>query len=77
MSPAAVLARAHLADDDRIDRFQMRRIGLQRQVDVECPATSMSGGGAEMVFHVARALHVVGLEALAAELAEQRRQRLA
>ena len=33
------------------------------------PAISMIGRGAEVVFHVAGALHVVGLEALAAEFA--------
>ena len=36
-----VLARAHLADDDRIDRFQVRRVGLQRQMHL-WPAISTS-----------------------------------
>ena len=71
-----VLPRAHLADHHRIDRLQMRRIGLQR--DMHRRAADLDiGRGAEMVFHVARTLHVVGLEAGAAELAEHGGERLA
>ena len=75
VSPAPVLARAHLADDDRIDRLEMRRVWLQRQMHAMAGDLHV-GRGAEVVFHVAGALHVVGLEAFAAELAEQRGQRL-
>ncbi len=70
-----VLSRPHLADHHRIDRFEVRRVGLQRDVDL-APGDLEVGRGAEMVFHVTRALHVVGLEAGAPELAEHRGQRL-
>ena len=71
----AVLPRANLADDHGIDGFQVRRVWLQRQMDV-VPGDLDIGRCAEVVLHVAGALHVVGLEAFAAELAEQRGQRL-
>ena len=70
-----VLPRAHLADHHRIDGFQVRRVGLQRQMDAMAGHVDV-GGGAQMVFYVAGALHVVGLEAFAAELREHRGQRL-
>ncbi len=53
----------------------MRGIRLQRQVHV-VPGDLHVGGGAEVVLHVAGSLHVVGLEALAAEFGEQCGQRL-
>ena len=71
----AVLPRAHLADHDRVHRLQMRRVGLQREVHLVTGDLDV-GRGAEVVFHVARALHVVGLEALAAEFGEHRGERL-
>src|SRR5690606_3264779 len=64
-----VLLGAHLAEDDRVHRLEVAGVGGQRQVDgvaVEGPV----GGGAEVVFHVARAVHVLGLEAAALELVE-------
>ena len=72
--PSPVLARADLADDDGIDRFQVRRIGLQGQMH-HPPGDLHVDRGAQMVFHVAGALHVVRLEALAAEFAEHGGQR--
>ena len=48
-----ILARTHLADHDRIDRLQMRRVGLQRQMHA-VPADIDVGRRAEVVFHVAR-----------------------
>ena len=62
---------AHLADDDRIDRFQVRRIGGQRQVDgvaVELPVA----GGAQMILDVPRAADVLRMGRAAAELVEDR-----
>ncbi len=62
---------ADLAEDDRVHRLEVAGVGGQRQVDgvaVEGPV----GGGAEVVFHVARAVHVLGLEAAALELVEDR-----
>ena len=70
-----VLARAHLADHDGIHRLQVRRIGLQRDVHLMAGDLDV-GRGAEVVLHVARALHIVGLEALAAEFGEHRGERL-
>ncbi len=70
-----VLPRAHLAHHDRVHRLQMRRIGLQRDVHAASGDVHV-GRGAEVVFDVARALHIVGLEALAAELGEHRGERL-
>ena len=56
---ALVLLGPHLAEDDRVDRFQVRGVGGQGQMDgvaVEHPV----GRGAQMVLDVARALDVVG-----------------
>jgi hypothetical protein len=53
-----------------IDDLEMRRIGGERQVDVVAVEGAV-GGSAEMVLHVARALHVVGGERAALELVEQ------
>ena len=71
----SVLPCPHLPDDHRIDRFQMRRVGLQRQMH-GVPGNFHVGRGPEVIFHVARPLHVVRLEAGAGKLAEQRGQRL-
>ena len=70
-----VLAGTHFADDDGVDRLEVGRVGLQRQVHAMAGDIHVRGG-AEVVLHVTGALHVVRLEAFAAELAEQRRQRL-
>ena len=68
VSPRFVLARPHLADHDRIDRFQMRRVGLQRQMHAVA-GDSMSVEVPRWYFTSPGALHIVGLEALAAEFA--------
>ena len=70
-----VLPRPHLADHHRVDRFQVRRVGLQRQVHRMAGDLDI-GGGAQVVLHVAGALHVVRLEAAALELAEHGGERL-
>ena len=54
----------HLAQDHRVDAFQMRWIGGQRQMHIafgEFPV----GGRAQMIFHIARSLHVVGMRRVA------------
>ena len=66
-----VLPRADLADDDGIDRLEMRGVGLQREMHHVAGDLDV-GRGAQMVFDVARTLHVVRLEGGAAEFAEQR-----
>ena len=57
----AVLAllRAHLADDHGVHRFEMRRVGGERDVDGLAVELAV-GRGPEMVLDVARSLHVVG-----------------
>ena len=62
---------AHLADDHRVDRFQVRGVGGQGQVDrvaVELPVR----GGAEVVLDVARAADILRVCGAALELGEDR-----
>ena len=63
-------------DDDRIDDLQMARIRAQRKMD-DIAVEFAVRRRAEMVFHVARALHVLGVRRLALELGEDRLERLA
>ena len=49
-----VLLGAHLAEHDRIDDFEMRGIGGQRQMDLVVVEFAV-GRGAEVIFHVAGA----------------------
>jgi hypothetical protein len=58
-SLALVLLGARLAQHHRIDDFEMRRVGGQRQVHLVAVELAV-GRGAEMVLHVARAFDVVG-----------------
>ena len=58
---ALFLLGPYLAENDRIDRLQMGRVGRQRQVDGIAVELAV-GTGAQMVFHIARALHIVRLE---------------
>ena len=53
-----VLLGAYLAEHDRIDDLEMRRIGGERQVHLVVVELAV-GGGAEVIFHVARALDLV------------------
>ena len=71
-----VLLGARLAHDDRIDDFQMRRVGGQRQMHLVAVELAVRRG-AEMVLHVARTFDVVGCEGAALELVEDRAVRLA
>jgi hypothetical protein len=54
-----VLLGAHLAEHDRIDDLEVRRVGGQRQVDLVAVELAVRRG-AEVVLHVARAFDVVG-----------------
>ena len=54
-----VLLGAHLAEHHRIDDLQMRRIGGERQMHLVAVELAVRGG-AEVIFHVARALDLVG-----------------
>ena len=68
---ALVLLGPHLAEHHGIDDLEMRGVGGQRQMHavlVELPV----GGGAEMIFHVARAFDLVGMGRAALELVEDR-----
>ena len=68
---ACCLAR-DLAEHDGIDGLQVRRVGGQRQVDVVAVEVAV-GRGAEVVLHVARALHVFGIGRIALEFARRSR----
>ena len=67
---ALVLLGACLAQHHGIDRLEVRGIGRQRDVDGGAVELAV-GRGAEMVFHVARAAHFLGLRGTALELGEQ------
>ena len=71
-----VLLGAHLAEHDRIDDLEMRRIGGERQVHPVAVELAV-GGGAEVILHVARALDLVGRRRAALELVEDGAVRLA
>ena len=71
-----ILLGAHLAEHDRIDDFEMRRIGGERQVHLVVVELAVRRG-AEMVLHVARAFDLVRRRRAALELVEDRAVRLA
>ena len=71
-----ILLGAHLAEHDRIDDFQMRRIGGQRQVHLVAVELAVRRG-AEMILHVAGALDLVRRRGAALEFVEDRAVRLA
>ncbi len=60
---------AHLAQDHGVDRFEVRRVGRQRQVHGIAVEFAVRGG-AEVVFHIARSVDVFGFEAAALEFVE-------
>jgi hypothetical protein len=64
-----VLLGPRLAQHDRIDDLQVGRVRRQRQMDIVVVELAV-GRSAEMVFHVARTLHIVGHERAALELVE-------
>ena len=57
---ALVLLGPHLAEHHGIDDLEMRGVGGQRQMDAILVELTI-GGGAEMIFHVARAFDLVGM----------------
>ena len=65
---------AHLAEHDRVDRLEVRRVGGQAEMDALAVRQLAVGRGAEMILDVARAQHVVG-RGSALELGEDRRYR--
>ena len=71
-----VLLRADLAQHHRVDDFKVRGVRRERQMDVVAIESAI-GRRAEMVFHIARAFHVIGREGAALELVEQSAMRLA
>ncbi len=71
-----VLLGAHLAEHDRIDDLEMRRVGGQRQVDGVAVELAVRRG-AEVVLDVARAFDLVGRGGAALELVEDDAVRLA
>ena len=58
-----VLLGAHLAQHNRVHRLKVRGVGGQRQVDLVAVKFAVRGR-AEVIFHIARAIHVFGLERL-------------
>ena len=64
-----ILLGARLAEHDGIDRFQMRRVRRQRQMHFVVVELAVARC-AEVIFHVARALHIGGLGAAALEFVE-------
>ena len=71
MVAALVLLGARLAEHHRVHRLEMRRVGRQREVD-DVAVELAVGRRSEMVLHVARAAHFLGLRGAALELGEQR-----
>jgi hypothetical protein len=68
--------RPRLAEHDRIDRFQMRRVGKQRQMHPDVVELAVRRG-AEMVFDVARSADVRRVGRSAGEFVEDGPVRLA
>ena len=72
---ALILLGARLAEHDGIDDFEMRGVGRQRQVHLVAVELAVRRG-AEVVFHVAGTVDVVGLVGAALEFVEDGAQRL-
>ena len=70
LSPYLRLLGARLAEHHRIDRFEMRGIGGQRQMHVVAVERAVRRC-AEVILHVARALHVRRLRRAALEFVEE------
>ena len=66
-----ILLGAHLAQDDGVHRLKVAGVRGQAQVNRIAIETAVRGR-AEVVFHIARAIHVLGLEAAALKLVEDR-----
>ena len=67
---------ARLAEHDRVDRFEVRRVRKQRQVNLVAVELAVRRG-AEVIFHVARSADVRRVGRAARELVEDRAVRLA
>ena len=65
-----------LAEHDRVDCLQVRRVGGERQMN-GAPADFAVDRGAEVVFDVARAVNMLGVGRIALELGKDRGERLA
>ncbi len=65
-----ILPGSDLAYDDRINRFQMRRVWLQRQMYLAAVNVDV-GRCPEVVFDIPGALHIVRFETASAEFAKQ------
>ena len=63
------LLRAHLAQDHRIDGFEVRGIGDQRHVDLD-PVKLAVGRGAEVIFDVARSADILRIGGAAGKFVE-------
>ena len=69
-SSELVLLGARLAEHDRVGGFEMRRVRRQRQMHLLAVELAV-GRGAEVVFHVAGALHFGRVRAAALEFVEE------
>ena len=63
---------AHAAQHDRVDRLEVGGVRRQRQMDAKAIGQLAIGRGAQVIFHIARALHRVDMGGLALELGEHR-----
>ena len=70
-----VLLGADLAQHNRVDRLKVAGVCGQRQVDRSCRQTR-GRRGAEVIFHVARAIDIFGFEAAALKFVEDRADRV-
>ena len=71
-----ILFGAHLAEHDRVDNFEVRRIGGEREVHLVAVELTV-GGGTEVVFHIAGTFHLVGRRGAAFEFVKDGAMRLA
>ena len=70
----AGLAGSALPSTPRIDRFEVRRVGQQRQMDLDAVELAVRRG-AEVIFDVARAADVLGLVGAAGKFVRRWRDR--
>src|ERR1700751_4662305 len=65
----------HLAEDDRVDRLQVRGVGGERKMYC-LPAALPVARSAEMVFDVTRSVDMLGIGRVSLEFRKDRRKRL-
>ena len=75
LAPSLILLGAYFAEHDRIDNFEVRRIGGERQVNLVVVELAVRRG-AKVVLDVARALDLVWRRRAAFEFVEDRAMRL-